>query len=149
MKQPDALALLDAAIERPGSTSDDWLRKALFVSKENPAAGPEVLAAAKAKLTPIAHANLIAVYADTAAGSTFVPEVTTTAEKRLLAQAQLAVKLSRGLQTEASKVLEVYLAEKDTAPTDADWARRNLAMIYAVGGTQIDRNHAMAASWGP
>jgi tetratricopeptide (TPR) repeat protein len=144
LNQPEAPALLDATINQPRATPDDWLRKALVVSKENPAAGPEVIRAAKAKLTPSAFADLVAVYADTAAGSTFVPEATTPAEKRALAQARLTVKLSRGLQQDAGKILEGYLAEKDTGPADADWGRRNLAMIYAVGGTPNDRSRAMA-----
>jgi tetratricopeptide (TPR) repeat protein len=143
LKLPDALALIDAATQRPGATGDDWLKKALVVSKENAAAGPEVIAAAKARLTRVAHAELVAVFADSAAGSTFVPRADTAAEKRLLAQARLAVKLSRAQPAEAGKVLEAFLAEKDTAAADADWARRNLAMIYAVGGTQDDRARAM------
>ncbi len=142
LHQPDALALLDAACG-PRANADDWLRKALFVSKENPAAGPEVIAQAKARLRPEAFAALVAVYADTAAGSTFVPDAGTPSEKRLLAQARLSVKLSRAKHAEAAKVLEVFLNEKDTAPSDADWARRNLAMIYAVGGTPDDRLRAM------
>jgi tetratricopeptide (TPR) repeat protein len=141
---PEVPALLDAAVNRPGATTDDWLRKALVVSKANAAAGPEVLREAKAKLNPTAYADLVAVFADSAAGSTFVPEAATPAEKRALARARLAVKLSCGLQAEAGKVLETYLAEKDVAPTDADWARRNLAMIFSVGGTPDDRIRAMA-----
>lgn len=144
LKQPDALALLDAAAQRPGATADDWLRKALAESKENPANGPAVLEAAKAKLKPAAYADLVAVYAETAAGSTFVPQSATPTEKRLLAQARLTVKLSRAQQADAAKVLEGFLADKDTAPADANWARRNLAMIYAAGGTQDDRIRAMA-----
>jgi tetratricopeptide (TPR) repeat protein len=144
LKLPDALALIDAATQRPGATCDDWLRKALILSKENAAAGPEVLTAAKARLAPAAYADLVAVFADSAAGSTFVPQATTTSEKRLLAQARLAVKLSRSQPAEGGKVLEAFLAEKDTAPADADWARRNLAMIYAVGGTPSDRVRALA-----
>ena len=144
LKRPDALALLDAAANRPGATTDDWLRKALFVSKENPAAGPEVVAAAKTKLSPAAYADLVAVYADTAAGSTFVPGAGTAVEKRLLAQARLSVKLSRAQHAEAAKVLDAFLADTDTTPADGDWARRNLAMIYATGGMQDDRARAMA-----
>ena len=143
LRQPDAPALLDAACG-PRATSDDWLRKALFVSKENPTAGPAVLAAAKDRLKPEAFASLVAVYADTAAGSTFVPEAGTPSEKRLLAQARLSVKLSRAQNVEAAKVLDAFLAEKDTAPSDADWARRNLAMLFAVNGSQDDRVRAMA-----
>src|SRR5262249_24079306 len=134
LKQPDALVLLDAAAARPGATADDWLRKALFVSKENPAGGPEVLTAAKSALTPPIYANLVAVFADTAEGSTSVPEAATPADRRLLVQARLTVKLSRAKHAEGAKLLEGFLAEKELPPADADWARRNLAMIYAVGG---------------
>lgn len=144
LKRPDALPLLDAAVQRPGATADDWLRKALAESKENPANGPAVLDAARAKLKPAAHADLIAVYCETAAGSTFVPQPAGPSEKRLLAQARLTVKLSRAQQADAAKVLEAFLAETDTGPADAKWARRNLAMIYAAGGTQDDRTRAMA-----
>jgi tetratricopeptide (TPR) repeat protein len=142
LRQPDALATLDAAC-KPGATPDDWLRKALFVSKDDPAAGPAVLSAAKGQLRPEPYAALVAVFAETAAGSTFVPEAGTAAEKRLLVQARLSVKLSRAQQTEAGKLLAAFLQDKDTAPADADWARRNLAMICAVGGTPDDRVRAM------
>jgi tetratricopeptide (TPR) repeat protein len=144
LKQPDAPALLAAATARVGATGDDWLRRALAASKEDAAAGPQVIAAAKLKLTPQAHADLVAAFADTAAGSTFVPAATTPEEKRLLARARLAVKLSRGLYADAGKLLEEYLAGADAAPADADWARRNLAMICATGGTPADRERAMA-----
>jgi tetratricopeptide (TPR) repeat protein len=142
-KLPEAPALLDAAAKRPTATSDDWLRKALHEAKDDPAAGPRVLAEAKAKLAPAPYFAIVAVYADSAAGSTFVPEGDTAQEKRLLAQARLAVKLSRSKPAEAGKVLEAFLADKDISPADADWARRNLAMIYAVGGTPDDRLRAM------
>jgi tetratricopeptide (TPR) repeat protein len=142
-KHPDAADFLTTATARPTTTSDDWLRRALYESKENPDRATVVLADAKAKLTPAAYFALIAVYADSAAGSTYMPEGANASEKRLLAQARLAVKLSRSQPLEGGKILEAFLAEKDTSPADADWARRNLAMIYAVGGTQDDRIRAM------
>lgn len=144
LKLPDAPAILDAALRRPAATGDDWLRKALSDSKDDPASGPALLDAAKAKLRPAAHADLVAVYAESAAGSTFVPQPTGAAEARLIAQARLSVKLTRADQAGAAKVLEAFLAEKGTAPPDRDWARRNLAMLYAAGGTQADRDRAMA-----
>ena len=143
LRQPDALVLLDHAATRPGATADDWLRKALYMSKDDVNAGPEVLAMAKAKLSGTAYASLVAVYTDSAAGSTFVPEANTPEEKRQLAQARLSVKLSRTQPAAGAKILEEYLAEPNSVPADADWARRNLAMIYAVGGTQADRDRAM------
>lgn len=142
-KHPEAAALTDAAARRPGATADDWLRKALYDSAEDAAAGPRVLAEAKAALAPAAYFALVAVFADSAAGSTFVPEAATPQERRLLAQSRLAVKLSRSKSAEAGKVLEEFLAEKDIAAADADWARRNLAMIYATGGTHDDRVRAV------
>lgn len=143
LRLPEAGALLDAAVRAPGATADDWLRKALFVSREDPAAGPAVLAAARAQLPAAAYFALAAVYCDTAAGSTFVPEAATPAEHRVLAQARLSVKLSRAQPAEGGKVLEALLARTDISPTDADWARRNLAMICAVGGTPEGRVKAM------
>lgn len=144
LNQPDSAALLEAATQRPGANADDWLRKALFTSKENPAAGPGVLAEARAKLAPAAYFALVAVYCDTAAGSTFVPEAATPDDRRALAQARLAVKLCRSQSAEASKILEEFLTHTDLRTPDADWARRNLAMLYAVGGTPEDRAKAMA-----
>jgi len=141
-KHPETRAILDTVTKSMRATSDDWLRKALFVAKDDPAAGPLVLTEAKGKLSPTAYFAIVAVYADSAAGSTFVPEAGTPAEKRLLATAQLALKLSQSRPTEGGKVLESFLAGKDILPADADWARRNLAMIYAVGGTQDDRVRA-------
>lgn len=141
---PDAAALFDRAAAGPRATPDDWLRKALFVSKDRPAAGAAVLAEAKGRLKPAAHAQLVAVYADSAAGSTFAPSAATPEEKRALAQARLAVKLSRGQPAEAARVLEGYLADGAAPGPDAEWARRNLAMLYAAGGTQPDRDRAMA-----
>ncbi|MCI0703827.1 MAG: tetratricopeptide repeat protein [Planctomycetia bacterium] len=143
LKQPEALTLLDDAINRPGTTPDDWLRKAIFVSKENASAGEELISAAKGKFRVPAYAALVAVYCDTAAGSTYIPSATTPDEKRALAQARLSVKLSRSQPTEAAKVLDAFLAEKDITPADANWARRNLSMIYAIGGKPDDRVRAM------
>ena len=42
----------------------------------------------------------------------------------------------------ATAVLEGFLAEKDVREADAAWAKRNLAMLYAVGGTPADRQRA-------
>ncbi|VTR96711.1 adventurous gliding motility protein : Uncharacterized protein OS=Singulisphaera acidiphila (strain ATCC BAA-1392 / DSM 18658 / VKM B-2454 / MOB10) GN=Sinac_5474 PE=4 SV=1: BTAD [Gemmata massiliana] len=143
LRHPEAATLLDDATNQPRANSDDWLRKALFVSKDNAGAGPEVLSAARGKLPAPAYFGMVAVYCDTAAGSTFVPDVSDPAEKRVLAQARLSVKLSKSQPAEGAKILEALLSSKDITPTDADWARRNLAMIYAVGGTSDDRARAM------
>ncbi len=143
-KHPEAAALREAAVRRAGATADDWLRKALYDSAEDTTAGPRVLAEAKTKLTPSAYFALVAVFADSAAGSTFVPEAADPKEKRMLAQARLAVKLSRAKHAEAGKILEEFLAGKNIPTADADWARRNLAMICATGGTHDDRVRAVS-----
>ncbi len=52
---------------------------------------------------------------------------------------RLAMQLSRNDRTQATKVLEQY-ASKDVSATDAAWTKRNLAMLYAVGGAPDDRN---------
>jgi hypothetical protein len=144
LRQPDAAALVEQATRPPTANADDWLRRALFVSRDNPAAGPEVLTAARARLAAGTYFAMVAVYCDTAAGSTFTPEAVTPEDKRALAQARLAVKLCKSQQAEGGKVLEAFLAHDDITPADSDWARRNLAMIYAVGGTHDDRARAMA-----
>ncbi|HEY1188223.1 MAG TPA: tetratricopeptide repeat protein, partial [Gemmata sp.] len=143
LKLPETAALLDEAARAPGATADDWLRKALYVSRDNPAAGPEALAEARAKLPAAAYFQLVAVYCDTAAGSTFTPAAGSPADRRLLAQARLSVKLSRAQPAEGGKVLEELLTHTDISAADADWARRNLAMIFAVGGAPEDRVKAM------
>jgi tetratricopeptide (TPR) repeat protein len=142
-RTPEAPALFDGLTAAPRATPDDWLRKALLVSKDNPAAGAVVVAQSKAALPALAFARLSAVYADSAAGSTFAPTAASPAEAHLLAEARLAVKLSRGKPAEAVKVLEGYLADATTKGASAEWARRNLAMLYAAGGTQADRDRAM------
>jgi tetratricopeptide (TPR) repeat protein len=58
-------------------------------------------------------------------------------------QSRLAVKLTRSEPLQAAAILEAFLAEKDIAREDLGWAKRNLAMIYAVGGTPEDRRRAM------
>lgn len=132
----DPVPVLVEATTRPGATADDWLQLALV-------RGADDLRAARGKLHPAAFISAAAVFEECPAGKGFSPELTTAAERRLFAQARLAVKLSRGKSAEASKVLEEYLAGKDVPEPDAAWGRRNLAMLYAVGGTSEDRQRAM------
>src|SRR5205823_8952479 len=129
--------LLDTAANRPAATPDDWLRLALH---RDPAA---VLKTAGERLKPPAYLALAAVFVETPAGKDWSPALTDSAAKRLFVQSRIAVKLSRSEPAEAAKVLEAYLAEKDLPKPDAGWAKRNLAMLYAVGGTPADRKRAM------
>lgn len=132
----DPIPILVEATTRPGATPDDWLRLALE-------RGPADLVAARSRLSTAGYLATAAVYLETPAGKDFTPELTTPAERRLFAQARLAVKLSCGETAAAAKVLEEYVAEKDIAPRDRAWGQRNLAMLYAVGGTPEDRQRAM------
>ncbi len=143
LKHPETAHILDLATQLPSSHSDDWLRKALFLAQDDPAAGATVVAAAKDKLPPADYFALVAVYAESAAGRTFQPAVDDPEQKKLLVQARLAVKLSCGQTVPAGQLLEDYLNDKNLPANHADWARRNLAMIYAVGGTPEDRLRAM------
>lgn len=129
--------LLDAAADRPGATSDDWFRLALH---RNPAA---VMKAASEKLPQPAYLALAAAFSETPAAKGWSPELPDPAARRQFVQSQLAVKLTRAEPQQAAKVLEVYLTAKDLPKADAGWARRNLAMLYAVGGTPADRKRAM------
>jgi tetratricopeptide (TPR) repeat protein len=141
----EAGTVLVAALQAPTANADDWSRlvvhHAAAGSKETMT---QSLAAARARLTPPAFFALAAAVQETAGGKDWSPELTTPAEKRAFAQARLAVKLSRSEPAAATAVLESFLAEKDVPDPDAAWAKRNLAMLYAVGGTPTDRQRATA-----
>jgi cellulose synthase operon protein C len=132
----DGVPLLVEVTQRPTATSDDWLRLAL-------ARKPDDLNAARGKVPPGAFFGAAAILAETPAGKDFTPELATPAEKRLYAQSRFGVKLSRHKPDEAVKILEAFLAEMELPKTDAAWCKRNLAMLYAVGGTPEDRKRAM------
>jgi tetratricopeptide (TPR) repeat protein len=132
----DPIPLLVEATGRPGATADDWLRLALIRSSDD-------LRMARNTLSPAAYFAAVAIFVESPAGKSFEPELSTPAERRLFTQARLAVQLSRGNSATAATVLKDYLATNDLPPADAAWARRNLAMLYAVGGTPEDRQQAM------
>ncbi|HSQ54417.1 MAG TPA: hypothetical protein VLM40_01630, partial [Gemmata sp.] len=124
------------ATNREDATADDWLALAL-------ARMPADLKAARAKVSPTAFFGAVAVLLETSAGKDFDPQLENPGDKQLLMQARLSVKLSRNRPQEAARVLEKHLAEKDLSKGDLAWCRRNLAMLYAVGGTPADRRRAM------
>lgn len=132
--------LLTAAVQAPGATADDWLRVAL----RNPARLDAVIADARAKLSPAAFFAAAAVLQEMSAGKGWAPAMTAPADRRALAQARLAVKLSVADATGAVAVLEKLLDQADLPAADAGWARRNLAMLFALRGTPEDRAKALA-----
>jgi tetratricopeptide (TPR) repeat protein len=132
----DPVPLLVEVTRRPSANVDDWLRLALCRK-------PEDLNGARSKVSPAAFFSAAAILVETQAGHDYVPEMANLTEKRMFTQSRLAVKLSRLKPTEATQVLEAYLSEKDLPKADAAWCRRNLAMLYAVGGTPEDRKRAM------
>ena len=132
----DPVPLLEEATRRPTATADGCLSLAL-------ARKPDDLSSARARLTPAAYLAAVSLLLETPVGKSFRPELTSLVEKRLFAQSRLAVKLSVGKPDEATTILEEYLAEKDLPKPDVAWCRRNLAMLYAVGGTAGDRQRAM------
>lgn len=124
------------AAESAVATADDWLRLALLGK-------PEVaMAAGRGKLSPAAFAAAAAIIKERPAGESWLPPADTPADRRALVQARLAVKLSRADSAGATAVLERYLGDAPPA-VDAAWARRNLAMLLAVGGRPEDRAKAM------
>ena len=135
-KALDPIPLLEEATRLPTATADDWLDLAL-------ARKPDDLNAGRAKLSPAAYLAAASILQESPAAKEFSPILGSTAEKRLFTQAQLAVKLSCGKPEEATRILEKYLAEEDLPKADIAWCRRNLAMLYAVGGTPEDRQRAM------
>jgi tetratricopeptide (TPR) repeat protein len=132
------------ATNAPTANADDWSRLVvLHAAAGRKEAMTEAIAAARARLTPPAFFALAAAVQETPGGKDWSPELRDPAQKRAFAQARLAVKLSRSEPATATKVLEAFLAEKDIHDADAAWAKRNLAMLYAVGGTPSDRQQAI------
>ena len=132
----DPVPLLEEATRLSTATADDWLRLAITRS-------PADLNAARDKIAPAAFVAAAAILRETPSGKDFQPRLRSAVEKRLFVQAQLALALSRGKPDEAARALESYLADHELSKADAAWCRRNLAMLYAVGGTTADRKRAM------
>jgi len=132
----DAIPLLEAATRRKGATADDWLRLAI-------ARNPDDLNDARGKISPAAYLSAVAVFMQTPEGKDFRPELSSGAERRMFAQSLLSLTLSRNKPDDATKVLEDFTAAKDLPKQDLAWGQRNLAMIYAVGGTPENRQKAM------
>jgi tetratricopeptide (TPR) repeat protein len=139
----EAEGVLVAATKAPSANADDWSRLVVHQAAGGKEAMAESLAAARAKLTPPAFFALAAAVRETPGGQNWSPGLNDHTEKRAFAQAQLAVKLSRSDPAAATKVLEAFLTDTDVADADAAWAKRNLAMLYAVGGTPADRRRAI------
>jgi len=132
----DPLPLLEEATRQSNATADDWLRLAMLRK-------PTDLNAARGNISPAAYTAAAAILCATPAGRDFEPVLQNAVERRLFVQAGLALDLSRGQTNEASKRLDKYLARGDLPKADAAWCRRNLAMLYAVGGTPEDRKRAI------
>ncbi|MBA4187446.1 MAG: hypothetical protein C0467_05445 [Planctomycetaceae bacterium] len=132
----DPIPLLEESTRRKGATADDWLRLALARKSED-------LNAARGKISPAAFLSAVVVLMQTPEGKDFKPELGSAAERRMFAQAMLSLSLSTNQPGVATKVLEDYLAVKDLPKSDIAWGQRNLAMIYAVGGTPENRQKAM------
>lgn len=132
----DPIPVLEEATQRSNTTADDWLRLAL-------SRGPEVMRTARPKLSLASYLSAVAVFQQTPEGKDYEPEPLNKSEQRLFAQVRLALHLSRGKQEQAAKILEEYLEGTNLAAVDMAWAKRNLAMLYAVGGTPQDRKRAM------
>lgn len=133
----DPIPLLEEATKRKGADADDWLRLAM-------ARNPDDLNTARGKIAPAAFLAAATVFMQTPEGKDFKPELTSAAERRLFAQSRLSLTLSLNKPDDATKVLEDFLTLKDLPKPDLAWGQRNLAMIYAVGGTPENRAKAMA-----
>lgn len=140
----DATACYEKATASKRATCDDWLRKAVRTAEAGDAdAGAKVVADAKEKLaSPQLHLMTAALFAEHPAAPKKYAPALTAADKKLYAQARLAVKLSKFERTEAIGVLEDYLADKEVPADGTAWARRNLAMLLAARGTGTDRARA-------
>ncbi|MCE9563001.1 MAG: tetratricopeptide repeat protein [Planctomycetes bacterium] len=132
----DAVPLLEEATRRKGSTADDWLRLALARKADD-------LNVARGKIAPAAFLAAAIVLMQTPEGKDFKPKLESAVERRLFTQARLSLTLSLDKPADATKVLEDFLTAKDLSKADLAWGQRNLAMIYAVGGTPENRQKAM------
>jgi tetratricopeptide (TPR) repeat protein len=124
---------------------DDWLRLAIRTAEAGSVAGgAKALEAARAKMPPAVFFAVAASFNESrATPDDWAPKFDKPNEKRLFAQARLAVKLSRYQRAESIALLESYLDSKPEAKADQAWARRNLAMLLAVRGGPADRKKAM------
>jgi tetratricopeptide (TPR) repeat protein len=141
----DATACYERATGTKVSTSDDWLRKAVRTAEKGDAdAGAKVIDDAKGKLnSPQLYLMTAALFTEhPAAPKGWKPKDLSAADKKLYAQARLAVKLSKFDRDSAVGVLEEHIADKDVPADGAAWARRNLAMLLAARGTTADRVRA-------
>lgn len=126
------------------ATADDWLRLTLFHADAGRRdAATETLDKARQHLPSGAFFAVAAVFCETPNGKEWAPQLAAPSERRVFVQSRLAMKLSRSAQDEAAKLLEDYLAGSDLRQADTGWARRNLAMLYAIRGTTEDRQKAM------
>jgi tetratricopeptide (TPR) repeat protein len=141
----DATRCYEQAIESKSATPDDWLRLAVRTAEGGtPEAAAKVMQMARSKLPVAAYLATAAVFAESkAAPAEWTPAFDKPSEKRLYAQARLAVKLSRFQRSEAIALLEEFLAGDARSKSDQAWARRNLAMLLAVRGGAADRKKAM------
>ncbi|HUR52696.1 MAG TPA: hypothetical protein VMZ71_01100, partial [Gemmataceae bacterium] len=133
-----------AATTSPVATADDWLRLARHQfqqGKKDDATA--TLTAARTKVRTSAYFALAAAVQEMPEGKGWTPTTSDGPEKRALAQARLAVKLSRNAHADAAKMLEEYVADTTVRDFDRSWGQRNLAMLYAVNGTPEDRQRAM------
>jgi tetratricopeptide (TPR) repeat protein len=132
----DPVPVLEQAARRKGATTDDWLRLAI-------ARKPDDLNEARGKVPPASFLLAATVLMQTPEGKDYRPTLNSAAERRMFAQALLTLALSLNKPDAATKVLEDFLAAKDLPKPDLAWGQRNLAMIYAVGGTPENRQKAM------
>jgi tetratricopeptide (TPR) repeat protein len=141
LRQP-AAEVSEKAVEHRLATADDWLRLALRTADVGGDAG-RVFAAAKPKLKPALFFAAAASFTESPAGANWSPPLDTPADRRGYTQARLAVQLSRFRRNEAVAMLTKFVQAQPPA-ADAVWAKRNLAMLYAVRGGPNDRANAMA-----
>ncbi len=140
--KPESLAVCEEATARPAATADDWLRLAVRTAEAGGDPG-KVFAQAKEKVQPGLYFAAVASFAECAAAPKgWEPPLAADADKRGFTQARLAVQLSR-FQRAAGVLLLTKFLNTNPPPADAMWAKRNKAMLLAVGGGTNDRQNAM------
>jgi tetratricopeptide (TPR) repeat protein len=143
--KPEAADCFEKATAARTAGPDDWLRLAARTAEaESPDVAAKVMQAARGKMPPPVYFAAAASFAESkAARKGWAPAFESPAEKKLFAQARLAVELSRFHRSEAIVLLQSFLADMPATKADEAWARRNLAMLLAVRGGDPDRKQAM------
>lgn len=136
---PQVASLLREAIQSNRANADDWLRAALIL-------GPEQMQAASNRLSGSSYAASLAVLREALPASapdpTGINSLGSAEERQVYLQTRLGLKLARQRSSEAIALLEDYLRHQPRERSERVWVQRQLALLYALQGTEAGRKRA-------